>query len=96
MSYSCTQASEYSLHSFRHAIKCDTKPRELSSFILYVTAFFAPRGGGNETDVFLRFWPAESEVDDEATTSVSWSAGLCTFSFVLNGLSKNDPVKVRA
>lgn len=91
MSYSCTQASEYSLRSFRHAIKCDTKPRELSSFILYVTAFFAPRGGGNETDVFLRFWPAESEVDDEATTSVS-----VTFSFVLNGFSENDPVKVRA
>lgn len=41
MSDSCTQASESSLHSFRPAIKCDTKPKEASSFTVYVTAFFS-------------------------------------------------------
>lgn len=80
MSYSCTQASEYSLHSFRHAINCDTKPKELSSFIVYVTAFFAPRGGWNETDVFLLSWPAESEINDKANVSVSFCAYIL-FSF---------------
>lgn len=99
MSYSCTQASEYSLHSFRHAINCDTKPKELSSFIVYVTAFFAPRGGWNETDLFLQLWPVESEINDKANISITTPRSICRivylcmhffFFFLVRRLSKKN------